>query len=725
MKSKISIFIYVFLSLFALSSQSSFAIDRKALVERHNIVLNQVRESSPSQVGNGEFAFSADITGLQTFIPFNTMSHWAWHSFPKPKGMNPERDFKGFEFEIDGRKVPLCTDEQSLRNVSKSYREAFPKVQMSKEQQAMANWLAGNPHAINLGRIGFEIKKSDDSFAKITDVKDAKQTTFLYRGVLESSFSIEGTPVDVITFCAQDSDTVYVKVKSELLKNGRLKVFFAFPYADRKSYTNFIGDWKNVDAHKTSHSLGKNSASIKRKVDDLVYGVNVDFSQSAKFAPANEPHKFILSSDSNELEFSAEFFKGKSHKNKAGKTFEQALFDCETAWCDYWHSGAAIDFSQCSDVRAKELERRAVLSQYLMKVQEAGAYPPQESGLVNNGWYGRFHFEMIWWHAVHFGYWGRLDLAKQQLEIYAKYLSSAKDVAKKQGYTGARWYKCTADIPREWPHMIHASLIWQQPHPIYFAEQEYRINPSKDVLNKWKDVVFETAEFMASLPVKDKNGKFNLEAPLTIVSENTDVLKTRNPTFELAYWRYGLQTALKWQARLGVSENKKWRDVLKNLAPLPIENGVYVTFEGVEDMWNKLNFEHPALIGAYGMIPNIGIDKKVFKKTYASVLKHWQFDKIWGWDFPMLAMAASRIGDREGAINALVHSSKNFQFDEHGLATGGPFPYMPSNGGFLTALAMLAGGWDDADEDAFDAIHLGFPKNSKWKVKAEGFNKRQ
>ena len=59
-------------------------IDRQALVTRHNIVLTNADARTPLQVGNGQFAFSADITGLQTFLPAHTMSHWGWHSFPLP-----------------------------------------------------------------------------------------------------------------------------------------------------------------------------------------------------------------------------------------------------------------------------------------------------------------------------------------------------------------------------------------------------------------------------------------------------------------------------------------------------------------------------------------------------------------------------------------------------------------------------------------------------------------
>src|SRR5688572_16543424 len=61
-------------------------IDREALVRRHNAVLRQLDPLSPLSLGNGEFAFTADITGLQTLpqlyenaMPLCTMSQWGWH----------------------------------------------------------------------------------------------------------------------------------------------------------------------------------------------------------------------------------------------------------------------------------------------------------------------------------------------------------------------------------------------------------------------------------------------------------------------------------------------------------------------------------------------------------------------------------------------------------------------------------------------------------------------
>ena len=47
-------------------SQNS-KIDRKAVVNRHNVVLKEFNPMSPLSVGNGDFAFTVDVTGLQSF----------------------------------------------------------------------------------------------------------------------------------------------------------------------------------------------------------------------------------------------------------------------------------------------------------------------------------------------------------------------------------------------------------------------------------------------------------------------------------------------------------------------------------------------------------------------------------------------------------------------------------------------------------------------------------
>ena len=84
------LFLTLSVSLYALTGHAA-DIDRQALVTRNHVTLHQADPLTPLSVGNGEFAFTADITGLQTFpqyhekgMPLGTQSQWGWHEAPNP-----------------------------------------------------------------------------------------------------------------------------------------------------------------------------------------------------------------------------------------------------------------------------------------------------------------------------------------------------------------------------------------------------------------------------------------------------------------------------------------------------------------------------------------------------------------------------------------------------------------------------------------------------------------
>ena len=70
-------------SLAGADPSAAAPIDRKALVERHNVTFTEVNPAEVPQVGNGEIAFGIDVTGLQTLYG-NAFSQWAWHSTLPP-----------------------------------------------------------------------------------------------------------------------------------------------------------------------------------------------------------------------------------------------------------------------------------------------------------------------------------------------------------------------------------------------------------------------------------------------------------------------------------------------------------------------------------------------------------------------------------------------------------------------------------------------------------------
>lgn len=72
------------LSFIVDGASTTGSIPRQEIVQRFNPRRNASSLETPLQVGNGNFAFGVDITGLQTFNRFATMSTWGWHNFSLP-----------------------------------------------------------------------------------------------------------------------------------------------------------------------------------------------------------------------------------------------------------------------------------------------------------------------------------------------------------------------------------------------------------------------------------------------------------------------------------------------------------------------------------------------------------------------------------------------------------------------------------------------------------------
>jgi hypothetical protein len=690
----------------ALAAAPAFAfgnsrIDRRALVRRHNPVVTKFDPFSALTVGNGEFAFTADVTGLQTFtaeceknFPLCTTAHWSWHTTPAPAGIRRE-DFRYRDYDTYGRKVGYATER--------------------KGQEQLFDWLRENPHRLHLGRIGLELVKPDGARAASGDLKNCKQVLDLWSGILESRFEFLGWPVRVQTCCHPDLDLVAARIESPLLGSDALRVLLAFPYT---SPDMSMADWHATARHTTTFSpTGNDRVEFTRKLDGTEY--HAGFQWTGAVFVQRAAHEFVLGGISgNALEFACLFSEKKPFSGKL-PSFARTQSASERAWERFWHDGGAVDLSGSADARAGELERRIVLSLYHTAVHCAGSLPPAETGLLFNSWYGKFHLEMHWWHSVHFTAWNRFSRFEQSLAIYERILPLARETAQRQGYRGARWPKMIGPDGHDSPSPIGPLLIWQQPHPIYYAELCYRNKPSKKTLDRWREIVFDTAEFMASFAVLVKaRNQFVLGPPLKTVSENTDAETAMNPAFELAHWRFGLRVAQDWRERLGLERNPDWDRVLNQLAPLPVADGFYLMQEGMADTYTRWNWEHPAPVGALGMLPGDGVDEATMRRSLARVMEVWQWDRAWGWDFGNAAMCAARTGQPELAVNALLLDSVKNRYlpNGHNYQQDDLPAYLPGNGALLSAVAMMCAGWTDGPGNSAP----GFPSDGKWSVRYEG-----
>ncbi|HEV7380806.1 MAG TPA: hypothetical protein VGN64_13495, partial [Dyadobacter sp.] len=193
-------------------------INRKQVVDRHKVNVKSADTLSSLTVGNGSFAFTADVTGLQSFpeyyqkgVPLGTQSEWGWHSYP---------NLEAYKFE-----ETLHDYDQYGRKISYSVQGKNPE----RGKQA-TEYYRVNQHRLQLGNVGLDILKKDGSQAGISDIKNINQTLDLWTGKLTSQFTVEGTKVTVVTVAHQQSDAIAARIQSDLLKQGRIKVRLRFPY---------------------------------------------------------------------------------------------------------------------------------------------------------------------------------------------------------------------------------------------------------------------------------------------------------------------------------------------------------------------------------------------------------------------------------------------------------------------------------------------------------------
>jgi hypothetical protein len=283
-------------------------------------------------------------------------------------------------------------------------------------------------------------------------------------------------------------------------------------------------------------------------------------------------------------------------------------------------------------------------------------------------------------------------------------------------------------------------IVWNQPHLIYLAELLYRNQPNPATLARYRDLVLETADCLASMVHWNEAKKqYDLGPPLWIAQEIYDQATSQNPSFELAYWRWTLGVAQQWRERLKMPRDEKWDHVIAHLAPIPEKDGKYVALGSNPDTFDNIDsrHDHPTMLAPLGLLPGgPGVDRATVGRTLDAVLATWDWEtKIWGWDYPMIAMTAARLGRPEVAVEILLRDGPNNRYLPNGhcpqrsdvaldrnAKPGVPrreiAVYLPANGSFLAAAALMIGGWDGAPRAT-----PGLPDDGSWVVRAEGLKK--
>ena len=147
-------------------------------------------------------------------------------------------------------------------------------------------------------------------------------------------------------------------------------------------------------------------------------------------------------------------------------------------------------------------------------------------------------------------------------------------------------------------------------------------------------------------------------------------------------------------------------------------DSLYLAAESAVNTFKDIRFtsDHPAVLGALGVLPQCPLAQPaVMRKTLQWVWNNWNWPTTWGWDYPMTAMCAARLGEPERAVQALLMAKQKntYLVNGHNYQDDRLRIYLPGNGGLLTAVAMMCAGWDGCTKS-----NPGFPAD--WDVRWQG-----
>ena len=678
-------------------------IDRQKLISGHNPVLTEIATDAPLTVGNGELAFTADITGMQTLyeeyqeLPLCTMSQWGWHTKPVSR--------EKYNYTLD--------DLVMTEYVNREGRLLKYPQDKKVGNEDVYNWLRENPHRLNLVRVRLQWEEESIS----ADITGVRQELVLYEGILYSEFQIRNNACRVRTACHNEGrDILAFSLESEALKEKKISIVLDFPYGASDITAS---DWTQNDRHRTTIlQTSDEKMLLWRQLDRDEYYAGI-YAQGGKIRKEGS-HTLRIFANGEKLDISIAL--GKQKEQAECLSAQEVMNASKRGGRRFWERGGIIQLNKSADPRARELERRIILSQYLMAINSSGSTPPQETGLTCNSWYGKMHLEMYLWHCAWLPLWHQEELLDRSLAWYREHLQQARENAARNGYKGARWPKMIATEGVDCPSNIAPLLVWQQPHIIYMLEMAYRRKRNRRFLEENWELVKETADFMVDFVGWDPVKKvYSICAPVIPVQECHKAMDVCNPAFEVEYFRDTLRIAGWWAERLGREKEELWEQVAEHMAELTEKDGVYLAHENCPTTFTEYNRDHPSMLGAFGLIDSDRIDRTVMDNTLQLVEECWKYPTLWGWDFAMMAMTAVRLGKPEKAIelllkespkNCYVISGNNRQVGRKDLPL-----YLPGNGSLLLAAAIMTAGYEGCCRRT-----PGFPDDGQWIVEFENID---
>lgn len=511
-------------------------------------------------VGNGDFAATVDLTGLQSLnrsygstsdfgFPALTQSSWGWHT-PDPKRIDPTMPSP---WRADGS-LNLTYEQVAVNSLDERPghgNRTIPYLLNCEQHNdpRLCHWWYNFPVRTSLGQLGFVTKSRDRAQQdaqpvpiELKDIRNSSQHHDLYSAIVYSNWTVGEHQVRATTV-ADDETTDSVAVQFTAPAALDLTVQLAFcapgtvPIGSSPTQQGNGGmqacDWlqPSDSHHSTIVKAAAGRLDLSRKLEHDEYSVSCKASAGAW--QRTGLHSFVLALPPDDRQQDAErtvavtcryalgCCVGTAPPRSAGwlstqfvPSFDDVLNRSAASARTYWEAGAFVDLAGATtDPRAFELERIVVQSQALLRAMESGFAPPQESGLLFNSWSGKHHQEMRLFHQAWLAVWGRPALMDRSWRWFLENQPNATAEASRQGYKGQRVHKMVGEAnPRgfgnqtpllnwESANDCNPTLLWHQPWVILLAELQYLALKTAEqrsaTLHRLSPLVFATADFLA------------------------------------------------------------------------------------------------------------------------------------------------------------------------------------------------------------------------------------
>jgi hypothetical protein len=671
----------------------------------HNIHYTSLSQP-PLFTGNGNLGMSLDLTGSQLlkedYPPnsVNLISQSIWHNPPLPESLRG-----------------LSLSKKAYPH-GEGHTVEYPYPSSAKEQE-LYHFLRKYPNKFNLVTVSLGLAAGGRTLASATEISDISQSLVLAEGVIRSEYLWNGVQSKIETFVHATRDLIlfHITDSSPILSTRRLEVRIDNPDAWDPRYEK--GPVPNPNIQLADYSLSSFGKSgdqrrfwaLRPMPGGFSYGISGAASAPVRDVSASEGRIEIILEPSTARDcFIALALSGGQDIPDPLAVAIQRAADAELAgyealraehhawWRDFWNRSRVSLNSP--DGNGKELERWYQLSLYHLASSCRGRYPPAEGGLVANSWYGKFHLEMHFWHAICFLGANRPDLLLPSLRWYLAALPQARLHAQAMGLRGAKYPKMTSFQGLESPGDTNFRIYWHLGEVASLVWWTFLNTQDLEFLAEFYPVLEANAEFISSFVVWNSGKEvFEILPPVVTCDETTKGGEVLNPAYELAEFRIALDYAIQAARKLGRAEGpvKEWIHVRDHLAPIPHDDDTYLLYEGCPDTWTEDHaFSHPSVLGPFfptGVVP----DNPLIHKTFDRVLQVWDWDGCWGWDFGFAAGAAARLNRAGDAVSVLLKARDKMNPNAVTFSGGKVDSYLPGNGGIVLAVdEMLLQSMDGA-----------------------------